>query len=340
MENINKKDVFVNFFKMCDKNNIANVIQKYCDDDHGVVLNNHPAKNEEKFGSIYDYAISSQSKKSDIPNALSVSSISTVSIGTTPSKKATHQNSSQSIDSSIRSICFYKNTKSSESVQTVKDKIDVKVCSPQNKNKNKKPIKEDDEISKIIDSMCEIMAPEGKGKFLKFIGGNYVYVLLENGTYNCYPIEMLKLNRGYLKTNAMYNTRFNCKDIALNHTRNILKQKGDPMNKQENDLNRRITNDEFLDFSNKMNYIKDYIVKNDTNNESIPIKDYLIKEAVDNSDQKCGENNNSYLLGHHNLVKENVKVKSLNNQYKIEGHNSYIPVDYKIESSEKCSLYC
>lgn len=28
--------------------------------------------------------------------------------------------------------------------------------------------------------MCEIMAPEGKGKFLKFIGGNYVYVLLEN----------------------------------------------------------------------------------------------------------------------------------------------------------------
>lgn len=36
---------------------------------------------------------------------------------------------------------------------------------------------------------------------------------------------MLKLNRGYLKTNAMYTARFDCKDIALNHTRNILKRK-------------------------------------------------------------------------------------------------------------------
>ncbi|CAD2090076.1 conserved Plasmodium protein, unknown function [Plasmodium vinckei lentum] len=338
MENINKKDVFVSFFKMCDKNNIANVIQKYCDDDHGVVLNSHPAKNEEKFGSIYDYAISSQSKKSETQNASSISSVSNVSISIPSSKKVTHQNSSKSIDGSIRSICFYKNTKSQESMQTIKDEIDVKVCKSQ--NKNKKSIKEDDEISKIIDSMCEIMAPEGKGKFLKFIGGNYVYVLLENGTYNCYPIEMLKLNRGYLKTNAMYNTRFNCKDVALNHTRNILKQKGDPMNKQENDLNRRITNDEFFDFSNKMSYIKDYIVKNDTNNESIPIKNYLIKQVVDNSDQKYEENNNSHLMGYHNLVKEDVKVKSLNNQYKIEGFNPYTPVDYKIESSEKCSLYC
>lgn len=80
------------------------------------------------------------------------------------------------------------------------------------------------------------------------------------------------------------------------------------MNKQDNALNRRITNDEFLDFSNKMNYIKDYIVKHDTNNESIPIKDYLINEVVDNSYQKYGENNNSYLLGHHNLVQQRMNM--------------------------------
>ncbi|SBT44938.1 hypothetical protein POVWA2_049700 [Plasmodium ovale wallikeri] len=301
MENISKKEILVNYLKMCDKNDMANVVLKYCDEERGVVFNRHPAKNEVKLGIINDYSSPSQSK------------ISNVSDISKDLKNIIKQKSCQSVDSSVRSICFYKSKSVLESLQKSKEETRDKKIGRQNQREYE-ATKETDAISEIIDDMCEIVAPEGKGKFLKFIGENYVYVLLENGTYNCYPIELLKLNRSYIKKNSMYIFKNSCKDVALNHTRNILKD---------------------------MNHLKDYIVKNDASNENIPVQGCLTRLSLKNMQGTISQQDRNYLQGYHqNLLKKRVQVKALNNRYRMVNSSSYVPIDYAISNDVKYHACC
>ncbi|GAW82887.1 hypothetical protein, conserved [Plasmodium gonderi] len=310
MGEISKKAILVDYLKMCNKNDMAEAVIKYCDEEHGIVFNRHPAKNENKFGVIYDYIATSQSN------------ISSVSNSSNDLKESIKQGSYGEVESVVKSKCFYKNKKSMENLQRDKEpssyiSYDIK------KEVKARAVKGSDPISEMLDDMCEIIAPEGKGKFLKFIGENYVYVLLENGTYNCYPINMLTLNRSYLKTNAMYNLRFNYRDISLNHTRNILKgQTALSQSSTETILNKQKKNsDEFISFPEQMNYIRDYIIKNDNDEESVSLRNYLIHLPLNNKESKSAKNYIDHLPGHHNLVKKRVIVKSLNNIYKVEGCN-------------------
>ncbi|SBT78736.1 conserved Plasmodium protein, unknown function [Plasmodium ovale] len=329
MENISKKEILVNYLKMCDKNDMANVVLKYCDEERGVVFNRHPAKNEVKLGIINDYSSPSQSK------------ISNVSDISKDLKNIIKQKSCQSVDSSVRSICFYKSKSVLESLQKSKEETRDKKIGRQNQREYE-ATKETDAISEIIDDMCEIVAPEGKGKFLKFIGENYVYVLLENGTYNCYPIELLKLNRSYIKKNSMYIFKNSCKDVALNHTRNILKAKNYPLHMEEDVLNKKKKkSDEFFCFPEDMNHLKDYIVKNDASNENIPVQGCLTRLSLKNMQGTISQQDRNYLQGYHqNLLKKRVQVKALNNRYRMVNSSSYVPIDYAISNDVKYHACC
>ncbi|EUD66482.1 hypothetical protein C922_03116 [Plasmodium inui San Antonio 1] len=343
MENVNKRDILVNYLKLCNKNDMAEAIMKYCDEDRGIVFNRHPARNENKFGAIYDYTASSQSK---------ISSATSSSHDLKGSIEKGSNRSNRSRHSIVQSKCFYKSKSSLESQHIDKHPSSYISCG------SKKQVKDgvahtNDPISDVLDDMCEIVAPEGKGKFLKFIGENYVYVLLENGTYNCYPMDLLKLNRSYLKTNAIYNLRLNYKDRALNHTRNVLKdkiaslqRKGTPLNEQKG------TSDEFVAFPAHMNHLRDYIMKNDSEKENAPLRNYLenhlgnhlehhvMRLPLKNEESGGGVPDRSHIYGNHNLAKKTVKVKSLNSRYTLEGSKWYAPTDLKIASEESCTACC
>ncbi|KJP89002.1 hypothetical protein AK88_01294 [Plasmodium fragile] len=301
MENVNKRDILVNYLRLCNKNDMAEAVVKYCDEDRGIVFNRHPARNENKFGAIYDYAASTQSKVSSATSSLH---------DLKGSMEKGSNGSNRSCISIVQSKCFYKSKSSLESLQT--DKHPNSYISYGSKQEVQDGVVQtNDPISDVLDDMCEIVAPEGKGKFLKFIGENYVYVLLENGTYNCYPMDLLKLNRSYLKTNAMYNLRMNYKDRALNHTRNVLKDKIASLQRKETPLNEnKGTSDEFVAFPAHMDHLRDYIMKNDLEQENASFK---------NEEAGAGEPDRSHIPGHHNLAMKTVKVKSLNSRYTLEG---------------------
>ncbi|CAG9475629.1 conserved Plasmodium protein, unknown function [Plasmodium vivax] len=336
MENVSKRDTLVNYLKLCNKNDMAEAVMKYCDEDRGIVFNRHPARNENKFGAIYDYAASSQSKISSATSSShdlkgSIERGSDVSNGSDGSNR-----SSRSI---VQSKCFYKSKSSLESVQ--RDKQPSSYISRGSKEEVQEGVvQSNDPISDVLDDMCEIVAPEGKGKFLKFIGENYVYVLLENGTYNCYPLDLLKLNRSYLKTNAMFNLRLNYKDRALNHTRNVFKDKIASLQRKETPLNaQKGTSNEFVAFPAHMDHLRDYIMKNDSEEEKVFSRNYL-ENHLENEESCGGEHHRSYIPGHHNLAKKTVNVKSLNSRYTLEGSKWYAPTDLKIASEENCTACC
>ncbi|GAB68365.1 hypothetical protein PCYB_132400 [Plasmodium cynomolgi strain B] len=367
MENVSKRDILVNYLKLCNKNDMAEAVMKYCDEDRGIVFNRHPARNENKFGAIYDYAASSKSK---MPSAMSsshdlkgpIEKGSNRSNGRSQSSRSNRSNRSR--HSIVQSKCFYKSKSSLESVKIDKQPSSYIPCG----SKQEVPdgvVQTNDPISDVLDDMCEIVAPEGRGKFLKFIGENYVYVLLENGTYNCYPMDLLKLNRSYLKTNAMYNLRLNYKDRALNHTRNVLKDKIASLQRKESLLNeQKGTSDEFVAFPAHMDHLRDYIMKNDSEKENVPLRNYLenhleshldnhleshlvnhlekhvMRLPLKNEESGVGEHDRSHIPEHHNLAKKTVKVKSLNSRYTLEGSKWYAPTDLKIASEESCSACC
>ncbi|ANQ06533.1 Uncharacterized protein PCOAH_00007870 [Plasmodium coatneyi] len=322
MENISKKDILVNYLKLCNKNDMAAAVMKYCDEDRGIVFNKHPARNENKFGAIYDYAASSKSK---------ISSATSSSHHLKGSIEGGSNGSSRSRHSIVQSKCFYKSKSSLESLKIDKHPSSYISCGSKQKVQNR-VARTNDPISDVLDDMCEIVAPEGKGKFLKFIGENYVYVLLENGTYNCYPMDLLKLNRSYLKTNAMYNLRLNYKDRALNHTRNVLKGKIASLQRKETPLNeQKGTFYEFVSFPAHMDHLRDYIMQNDSEEENVPLK---------NEESGGGEPDRRHIPGHHNLAEKTVKVRSLNSRYTLEGSKWNAPTDLKIASEESCTAFC
>ncbi|SCP02607.1 conserved Plasmodium protein, unknown function [Plasmodium malariae] len=324
MENINKKDIFVNYLKMCNKNDMARAVMKYCDEDHGIVFNKHPARNENKFGKIYDFSVSELSKITNVSNS------------SDDSKKMMKQKSHNSFDRIVQSKCFYKSKISFKDLQKVGGQKNAKTRFNKIQRDNEGE-KENDPISEIINDMCEIIAPEGKGKFLKFIGENY-------GTYNCYPIELLKLNRSYLKKNSLYNFSFNYKDIALNHTRNVLKSKNNALQKDVILTEKNKQSDQFHYFSKDMDYLKDYIIndsKNNTGEEINSLKEDFVHLSMKSAQRKRDECDKIYPQGHKNIgIKENVKVITLNNIYKMESANSYIPIDYTVSGDEKFCIYC
>ncbi|CRH03803.1 conserved Plasmodium protein, unknown function [Plasmodium relictum] len=308
---------------MCNKNDIANAVMKYCDEDHGIVFNKHRSRNENKFSTIYDYSISSISTNSNVSNC-------------SHDLKSVTGKSIKSFDSVSQPKCYYRSSlenlhrnkeQKNDKTYTNKTKIDVEI-------KNNK-------TSEMSDDTHEIIAPEGKGKFIKFIGENYVYVLLENGTYNCYPIELLKLNRSYLKKNTMYNLSYNYKDMTLSHTRNILKSKNNPSYENENTLNEENRkSDEFLCFPEEMDYLKHYIIKNDIEDANVSEKDYAVHMFVKNRQSNDTEHDKNYLHDPIVPIKKNFTVKTLNNEYKIENTSSYIPIDYMNFDNENCNICC
>ncbi|CAA9986853.1 conserved Plasmodium protein, unknown function [Plasmodium knowlesi strain H] len=339
MENVSKRDILVNYLKLCNKDDMAEAMMKYCDEDRGIVFNRHPARNEKKFGAIYDYSASSQSK---ISSATSSSHDLKGSI-----EKGINQ-SNRSRQSIVQSKCFYKSKSSLESLQIDKHPSSY-IPSSRKQKVQDIVVQRNDPISDVLDDMCEIVAPEGKGKFLKFIGENYVYVLLENGTYNCYPMDLLKLNRSYLKTNAMYNIRLNYKDRALNHTRNVLKGKNASLQRKETPLNeQRGFSNEFVAFPAHANHLRDYIVKNDLEEENIPLRNYLenhleshvMRLPLNNYESGGDEPDRSHVTGHHNLAKKIVKIRSLNSRYTLEGSTWNAPMYLKIAGEESSTPCC
>ncbi|CRG95852.1 conserved Plasmodium protein, unknown function [Plasmodium gallinaceum] len=309
---------------MCNKYDMANAVIKHCDEDHGIVFNKKPSKNENKFSIIYDYSVSSISKNSNISNSLH------------SLERITNNKSFKIFDNMSHPKCYYKS--SLENLKKNKEQKNDNKYSDETKTEE---VKKKNKTTEIFNDTYEVIAPEGRGKFIKFIGENYVYVMLENGTYNCYPVELLKLNCSYLKKNKIYNLCYNYKDIALRHTRNVLKLKNNSLDKNEDILNKeKKSSDDFLHFPEEMDYLRYYIIKNDIEDENASENEYLTHTIVKKMKPKDNENDKNYLHDPIIPIKKNVTIKKMNNEYKIEKTSSYIPVDYINFDNENCNTCC
>ncbi|SOV25072.1 conserved Plasmodium protein, unknown function [Plasmodium sp. DRC-Itaito] len=326
MEIINKKDVLVNYLKLCGKHDMVNAVIKYCDEDHGIVFNKHPARNEKKFGTIYDYGVSSKFRGCENIEKLQNSNVFHKEKNISNNLNDIVLKNSKCVDDIPRVKCYGKEEISLEGLE--EKTIEKTVKSYYNRKKTKTNLlnKQDNAISEILDDICEVIAPEGKGKFLKFIGENYVYILLENGTYHCYPLHLLKLNRSFLKNNSMFTLKFDYKDMALKHARNLIKSKNKKIYKRPNLITEdNMFHDNFVDFPKEFDYLKDYIIKNDNKYLTSCLKENMVHSVLDHG--KCSYNKEilDCLQNCNDVIKQNVKIKTLNNIYKLENSkNIYI----------------
>ncbi|VWU52999.1 conserved protein, unknown function, partial [Hepatocystis sp. ex Piliocolobus tephrosceles] len=154
---------------------------------------------------------------------------------------------------------------------------------------------------------------------------------------------MIKLNPGYVKKNPLFNLNYSYKDIMLNHTKNIteLKFKNVYNNNDtlKNNANEMKVDDKFLNFSNKLSHLKDYIIKNEANDNTRNVDNYLVREDLNKDQVKDVELDKNDLQKNQYLLRKDVKLNQLNNVYKIEGVTPYVPLGPINEADEKICGY-
>ncbi|VWU51339.1 conserved protein, unknown function [Hepatocystis sp. ex Piliocolobus tephrosceles] len=367
MENINKKEILASYLQLCNKNDMVDAVLKYCDDENGVIFNKHPAKNENKFSDIFHYSDLSESNISNTTNSLNLLDYEKSLQSLTNSIEEKYKKSNQN---SVRSIAYFSSKNFEETLPKNDKETDNyksyslhKIHDEPKKNnkltreeilnkvkesmrqieslKGKEYMKKVDSIYDIIDSVCDVIVPEGRAMLLN-ISENYGYILLEDGTYNFYPLEMININPAYLKKNPLLNLNYSYKDIMLNHTKNIteLKFKNAYSNnsKLKNNVNEKKLDDKFLNFSNKLSHLKDYIIKNEKGDNTIDIDNYLVREDFDKDQAKDNELDKNGLRRNQYMLRKGVKLNQLNTVYKIESVAPYVLSDPVNEADEK--VYC
>lgn len=317
---ISTKNILVEYLKLSDKHDMANAVEKYCDDISGIVFNKHPATNEKKFSDILDYAASTYGNSKISASSFVYNGLNTLeTLSDDNNKEYKSFNNCNISESSYKPAkCVLRSDKSNKSCtnsfeQSMKKKSynHNKKCTIFNNNEE--------------NSNYELITPEGPGTFLKFIGENYVYIQIKDGGKHCFPLELIEYNINYLKKHPLHPINLNYKNMALNHTINILNGKNTDINqiKMGPSKDPKDTNDQFVNFNDEMQYLK-YVIPQNEPKEKNEKKDYQIhlfakqmeleyptKDILSRMHPSC------------NAIKKNIYVHSLKNEYKLQKVTPY-----------------
>lgn len=362
MENINKKEIMASYLQLCGKEDMVDAVLKYCDDESGIIFNKHPAKNEDKFAEIFDYSAITQTKASNLMSTLNLLG-SSQGISHSVDGKSDKDN-----QPTIRSVAYFSRKCSKETSENGKEagsyksfyslhkldeeparvnkivtKEELEMVEELLKNRESLNgidcVNEKDAISDMLDSVCDVIVPDGKGKLMS-VAEEHGYILLENGTHNCYPLDMIKINPNHVKKTRLLNLNYDYKDVMLRHTRNITEQNYKSVcNKNCNLAKNGIKikfEDKFLNFSNGMGYLKDYIMEKDSNGDTKHVDNYLVREPLDNSHVDDGEIDEDDLQRNEYLLKKRVKISDLNSVYKLEEIKPHMQADTIYEDKVNC----
>lgn len=347
--NVSAKNILMQYFKLNNKDDIADLVEQYVDEECGVVLNKHPATNEDKFSNIYDFKASAAAPQSVSPVASSTSSEflveSTKVLCNDLNKSTSHCLGNLNISNGLQFDHKEKASLKNDTKETVyrihskEDDVDGTFNTAQ--------IRKDQETLRTItgeslNHLYNIIAPEGRGILQKFIGDDFVYVILEDGTHNCYPINLVKYNRAYLKKNPLLTLNYNYKDVALQHTQNILKgKKSVPLCKTEGiEATETKPSYEFIDFPEDLSYLKEYLKCSDQDED----KNHTYHSVHLKTKQKTTGYNDSQIAyvedSNYLQNKENIFVSNLKNMYQIEKIKSYKVLDEEIVEEGSTNHMC
>lgn len=349
---VSAKHILMQYFKLNNKDDIADLVEKYVDEENGVVLNKHPATNEDAFSNIYDF-------KASTAAAAARQSVYSVASSTSPefpvkstkhfcndlNKPTSHYLDNCNISNGL--ISDYKENMSlkniaKETVYGIQSKED-----DGNETYNAAQIRKNQETARTgtaesLNHLYNIIAPEGRGMLQKFIGDDFVYVILEDGTHNCYPINLVKYNRDYLKKNPLLTLNYNYMDVALQHTQNILKgKKTAPLCTTEvNEATETKHSYEFIDFPENLSYLKEYLKCSDQRED----KNGIYHSVHLKTKEKTTGCNDSKIVdvedSNGQQIKENIFVSSLKNMYQIEKIKSYRVLDAEIVEEGSANHIC
>lgn len=312
---VNVKSILVEYLKLSDKSDMAEAVEKYCDNTSGIVFNKHPATNEKVFGNLVDYAASANptSLASFVSNGIHSFEKLTNEIG---NKIKSSCNTSESSYKPVNCVC-----RSDREVNMSAASIEKLMGNPKhNAAKRNRLSNENTE-----DADYELLTPEGPGTFLKFIGENYLYVQTKNGKKHCFPLSLIEYNRAYLKKHPLYSINLNYKNLALNHTINILNGKNTNTDLIKTDPTKPSNSkNQFISFEKNMEYLKNWIKQEELDEEETIEKDYQIhlyakeKELKDHTEGILSIKDPSC-----NPIKKNIYVHSVMNEYKLQKVTPY-----------------
>lgn len=347
---VSAKHILMQYFKMNNKDDIADLVEKYVDEENGVVLNKHPATNEDKFSHIYDFKASSAvASQSVFPVASSTSPeypVGNTKYSCNDMSKPTfhyldHLNISNGFISDYKENTSLKND-TKETVYRIRSKEDAAsgTYTAAQIRKNQETVRTTSVGS--LNHLYNIIAPEGKGMLQKFIGDDFVYVILEDGTHNCYPINLVKYNRDYFKKNPLLALNYNYVDVALQHTQNILKGKKNAIlcTTEVAEATETKPSYEFIDFPENLSYLKEYLKCSDREED----KNHMYHSVHLKTKEKATGCNDSEIAhvedSNCQQIKENVFVSNLKNMYQIEKIKSYRILDAEIVEEGPANHIC
>lgn len=318
LSEVNMKSILVEYLKLSDKHDMAEAVEKYCDETSGIVFNKHPATNEKVFGDLIDYATSVNSGSTNTSASSFVSSkLNSIEklLNETGKKIKSTSSVSESSYKPVKCVC-----RSDKEIKMSTASIEKSM--KRTNNKNQKNIMSDRNEE---NSEYELITPEGPGTFLKFVGENYLYIQLKDGSRHCFPLQLIQYNKSYLKKHPLYSINLNYKNMALNHTINILNGKNTDSDRIKMRPTKPSTGkDKFVSFENQMGYLKRIIKQDEPFEEDTQEKDYQIHLfAKSKESKKYPEGMLSTKDPSCNPIKKNIYVHSLRNEYKLQEVTPY-----------------
>lgn len=359
MTSASTKNLLMEYFKLQGKEDMADAIDQNCDENRGIVFNRHPATDESKFSSIYDYSTASVEKisLSALADAITASHSSIDSTTSDSlvnlSMESLSERFSKTISNSFNNMSqrnngseceytgkeeFLKNRSRQFSKKNVSQEevLSTKSITEQIENVPERAVSVDS-----TDNTCDVIVPEGKGKFQNFAGEDYVYVLLKNGTRHYYPMNLVKYNRAYLKNNPLFTLNYNYKDKALKHTQNILKANKSNMWKADKKEKKETTVAyEFIDFPEEAKHLKEHLTVNDAtkinHNEN-----YLIHLKTKQQSEKCNGLGEKFVDDPTcNPIKKNIHVRDVTNSYQLQKISSYKMINEEVIDENSTNIMC
>lgn len=355
--NVSTKNLIMEYFKLQNREDMAKAIDKHCDEECGIVFNRHPATDETKFSSIYDYSVAASEKiflstltAAVTPSNSSNDSVTSDSLGTIPVKSSS-DNFSRTVSKSSYNMSpkknvseceytgeevFIKNRSRQTSKQTILEKAPTTEDTTEQVHNTLERAVSDDST----DAVCDVIVPEGKGKFQKFVE-DFAYILFRDGTHHYYPIHLVKYNKAYLKKHPLFALNYNYRDKALKHTQNILKaNKNNLCNLDITGKTEKAISYEFVNFPEEANYLKTHLTVNDVtkcnHNEN-----YLLHLNMQRMSEKCNGNAERFVDDPTcNPIKKNVHIKDVKNLYHLEKMSSYKMIEEEVVDENSADIFC
>lgn len=345
---VSTKNIMMEYLKLSNKTDMANAVELYCDEERGIVFNKHPASNEEKFGDIYEYAVSAAhippvSASTNDSLASLISSVKLSSNGVRTEFEKAFKNLNNSFDTNSeyeQGTSFLK-----KETKEILTKIQSEENDANKINHEEQSTKTQEHIpsttTENLDHLYDIIAPEGRGKFQKFVGNDFVYVLLEDGTHHCYPFHLVKYNREYLKKKPLYTLNYNYKNLALKHTQNILKANKNFTSQMNHPISAQTKpSDEFIEFPENFSYLKDHIKCTDSTDNSHS-RNYLIHLKTKQEIKKSDDAEEKYIDDPTCApIKKNIHVSNVNNVYQIEKIENYKTIKEEVAEEKAVENFC